>query len=577
MLPLLLSAAVICLASLSLGGGVFALCGAKRWSWLAAPVGLAVAILIAVPALHVPGRSATTAAVGALLTLAGVILWVRVPAQRPPLGELAAGLPVAVLVLVPFAASGRAGTLGVSFDNDMSSHLLLAEAYRSSAVAQVTPLLAEYPLGPHALTASLAQGMGIRVDLAFAGLMAAVPILLAWTTIAAVRGARWLEKVLVATVVGIPFLIAAYYGQGSFKELMEALFVLACALVLAGFQPRLGSRRRWIPFALICAGAVSVYSLQGLVWPAALLALWLAGRAAATGWGSGLRASWRELRGELVPALIGLGVLVLVLVPQLPRIEKFVSKGSTFVIGQSNLGNLVGPLSGWEMFGVWNNPNYELGPVSPFRAGMWTAFVLALVVVGGIALIRRGRWMLPLAAGAAVLVWVYANHAQSPYVAAKALVIASPLVLLVAVFAVVQRAPGRGSSRGWLYAILAVALAVRVVDSSWEALRFSKVGPTNHLAELRSIRGSLHGRPGAVSRQRRLHPVGARGLTRDTRLLRSRRGGPAAPREGLRVRTAAGLRFGLRRDPERLRLGDHDPRCRRQPGARRHAPGSGDP
>ncbi len=165
------------------------------------------------------------------------------------------------------------------------------------------------------------------------------------------------------------------------------------------------------------------------------------------------------------------------------------------MIGQSNLGNLVGPLSGWEMFGVWNNPNYELGPSSPFRAGMWTAFVLALVVVGGIALIRRGRWMLPLAAGAAVLVWVYANHAQSPYVAAKALVIASPLVLLVAVFAVVQRAPRPGSSRGLLYAILAVALAVRVVDSAWEALRFSKVGPTSHLAELRSIRGSLHRQP----------------------------------------------------------------------------------
>ena len=331
------------------------------------------------PALHVPGRSATTAVVGALATLAGVILWIRVPAQRPPLRELAVALPVALLVLVPFAASGRAGTLGVSFDNDMSSHLLLAEAYRSSAVAHVTPLLPDYPLGAHALSASLAQGMGIRVDLAFAGLTAAVPILLAWTAIAAVRAARWLEQVLVATVVGIPFLIAAYYGQGSFEGLMEALFVLACALVLAGFQPSLG-RWRWIPFALLCAGAVSVYSLQGLVWPAVLLGLWLVGRAAATGWLSGLRASWRELQGELVPALIGLGVLVVVLIPQLPRIEKFVSKGATFTIGQSNLGNLVGR-SGWEMFGVWNNPNYELGPLSPFRAGMWTAFVLALVVV----------------------------------------------------------------------------------------------------------------------------------------------------------------------------------------------------
>ena len=51
------------------------------------------------------------------------------------------------------------------------------------------------------------------VDLAFAGLSAAVPLLLGWTALAAVPRAKWPACVLVSTVVGIPFLIAAYYGE----------------------------------------------------------------------------------------------------------------------------------------------------------------------------------------------------------------------------------------------------------------------------------------------------------------------------------------------------------------------------
>ncbi|MCU1488987.1 MAG: hypothetical protein JWM85_392, partial [Acidimicrobiaceae bacterium] len=191
MFALLLAAGVTCLGSLVLGQVVLALCGVRGWSWLAPPVGVAVMILIAVPAIHLPGRSATSAAVTAVMVAAGLVLWIRRPEHRPPLGDLLAGLPVALLVLVPFAASARAGTLGVSFDNDMGEHLLLAEAYRSSAVALVSPLLPDYPLGPHALAAALSQGLGIRIDLAFAGLTAAAPILLAWTALASVRRAGW--------------------------------------------------------------------------------------------------------------------------------------------------------------------------------------------------------------------------------------------------------------------------------------------------------------------------------------------------------------------------------------------------
>ena len=237
MFALLIAAAVTCLGSLILGQCVLALCGARTWSWIAPAVGVSVMVLLAVPAIHVPGRAATVAVITGLLIVAGLVFMLLRPSHRPPWRECLAGLPVALLVLVPFAAAGRAGTLGVSFDNDMGEHLLLAEAYRSGAVALVSPLLPDYPLGPHALAAVLSEGLGARIDLAFAGLTAAIPVLLAWTTLACTRKVRWPGRAMVATVVGIPFLVAAYYGQGSFKELLEALFTLATALILAGFQP----------------------------------------------------------------------------------------------------------------------------------------------------------------------------------------------------------------------------------------------------------------------------------------------------------------------------------------------------
>jgi hypothetical protein len=494
---ILLATAAVCIGSLALGQGGLAICGARRWSWLSPAIGVAVMILLVIPALHVPGRSATVAAVTGILVLGGIALWVRRRSQAPRLVELLAALPVAVLVLVPFAAAGHGGTLGVGLDDDMWSHLRYAEDIRSSVVAASGyPLSNSYPIGPHALAAALAEGLGLRTDLAFAGLTAAVPILLAWTALASIPRVRWPGKVLVATVVGIPFLVAAYYGEGSFKELFEALFTLACALILAGFQPDLGWRR-WVPYALVCAGAVSVYSLQGLVWPAALLGVWLIVRLGISTWRSGVGRAWRELLAGVPPAALASILFVVVLIPQIPRIKAFEEAGFLEVGGLNpGLGNLVAPLPGWEAFGTWNNPDFRYPAVSAFTAGMWAAFVLSLVILGGILSLRRGRWMLPVAAAVVMSIWAYsAFSGGSPYLAAKALVIATPPLLLLAGLALVEWRTVRLPWWPVAASVLGVALFARVADSSFKALRFSPVGPTTHLVELRSLRPLLGRQP----------------------------------------------------------------------------------
>jgi hypothetical protein len=261
---------------------------------------------------------------------------------------------------------------------------------------------------------------------------------------------------------------------------------------------------------LILGGIVSIYSTPGLVWPVMLGALWLAVTGALWLRRNGTGAIVATVIGELPPIGIGLALLIVSLLPQASRIWDFAkNSGGTGLVPGNALGNLVAPLPGWEGFGVWNNPDFRL-PASPaFTGGMWTAFAVALVLFGAVWLLRRGRWTLPLAAAGAMLVWAVTVHSQSPYVAAKALVIASPLLLAVAIVPLAEQLPERpwralasafravpGQPLTWgVAAILAVVLFVRVGISDGEALRVSPVGPTAHTDELRELRPLLHGQP----------------------------------------------------------------------------------
>ncbi len=164
----------------------------------------------------------------------------------------------------------------------------------------------------------------------------------------------------------------------------------------------------------------------------------------------------------------------------------------TIFHGKSALGNLVRPLSGWEAFGVWNNPDFRFA--SP-GFGAWSIFVAVLVIYGVVWSIRQRRWMLPAAAGGSSLIWAYSTQFQSPYVAAKALVILSPLLLLLAALPLAERPP-RISSWFWaISSVLVLVLWAGVADSDLQALRGSFVGPTNHFVQLRELRSELDGKP----------------------------------------------------------------------------------
>ena len=100
--------------------------------------------------------------------------------------------------------------------------------------------------------------------------------------------------------MALPYLAAAYLAQGAFKEPIEALFLLAFALLLPGAT----TVRRGLPLAVIAAGAVYAYSFPGLFWLLGAAAIYIAvalirgARPAAPSEGSapggtlGMRGAW---------------------------------------------------------------------------------------------------------------------------------------------------------------------------------------------------------------------------------------------------------------------------------------------
>jgi hypothetical protein len=502
----LISTALICAGSLLVGQAVCRLAGYTRFTWIAPAVGLSVLILVASTALHLPGRSATTAALCLLLAVAGAVLLVRDRRLRPSLGAVLIGLPTLLAALIPFAANGRFGVLGWSFDNDMASHLLWADAYRSQAIAAINPLPPGYPLGPHALVASVAQGLGIGVDDAFTGFQISVLVLIAWSTLAVLGRVAWWGRVIVATLTATVYMVASYYGEGAFKETTEALLVLAFALGLR----ELLLARRWaplsfIPLALILAGSVATYSYTGLIWPAATLGLLLAVWALRAG--LGWRATRRRVRElvaggprRLLPLALALVVCVVVLIPELPRLVHFFEQtntGGVFnAIPKNELGNLPHKLSPWQVFGIWLSPDFRFVTLNQLHQGLWSAVSVAAGLFGLVWWVARRDVVLPAAVVASFVVYAVADRSQSPYVVAKALVIISPLLVLLAGRALLDRdtPPPLGGEMRLLSIGLAALLFFGLGKSSYEALRFAVVGSKTHQHELAAFRPLLKGK-----------------------------------------------------------------------------------
>jgi hypothetical protein len=491
------AALAVCGASLALGQAAIALCGARRWSWLAPAVGLALLCALCWGTVRLGGDGIAAAVAVALAVIAAVAsLWGRVEGG---VEALRAGWPVALIALaaasLPFAVEGHFGILGTSFNPDMSQHLLAADRLAHGASGEL--LRQGYPLGPHAIVVALNRGLGIGLVQGFSGLTVAIAVLAPLTALAAFRELRPLPRTAGALVVGLAYVVASYFAQGAFKETLQALFLLAFVLALreSGREWR-GLALRYLPAALIAVGSIYAYSFPGLIWLGGAFVIWA---------GLGL------VRGERLeprPLLLAALAFLVLIAPEIGRLIDF-QQFETFDPNGPGLGNLFGQVSPFEALGIWPSGDFRLAPgdgaVPAVAYYLGIAFGLVLLA-HGIARCWRGREHAVLAGlAAAALAYAAARLGGTPYTAAKAIEIAAPVVALSIALPLLRQAETsfrvptqtKGLVRP-VEGLAAVAFVLAAGVCSALALANAPVGPTSFSPALHEFRAEVGAGPTLV-------------------------------------------------------------------------------
>ncbi|HWF26632.1 MAG TPA: hypothetical protein VG275_14345 [Solirubrobacteraceae bacterium] len=443
------AAFAIIVGSVVLGRAICTLCGGPR-RWSAAPiVGLAALMIIAFTAIKLPGRAVTAAVVCGVLVLVAAAYLAARARPRFPLGDVAVGGLALLGASIPFAANGRVGLQGPPWDNDSATHLLIAESLRSPRMAKLWPAPPGYPLGPHSIVTTIGTALDVPLDMALAGLLLATVVLIAITAADVLADEALWRRAVVGVLSALTYLVASYYGEGSFKEPIMAGLLLGFVLHLEQVRARWSEARpavrarMVIPAGLMGAGAIYTYSYLGIVWFAGTLAVWTVLEAAARpalarGWISWRRAS---AAAPWIAGLALLGVIVLLPIASLVRstFQNFgVSPATTSSFAPNDLGNLPGPLSFFEALGIWTSQDFRYA-ADNFHHGEGAVFALGVVVVGLLVSLRRRQLVLASAAIACGLIYVYTEHTQSAYVAAKALVIGAPVFMALGLRALLAR------------------------------------------------------------------------------------------------------------------------------------------
>jgi hypothetical protein len=262
-----------------------------------------------------------------------------------------------------------------------------------------------------------------------------------------------------------------------------------------------------LPFLALAGGIFFSYSFAGLAWPVAIVALW------------GLTVP--EVRAALAPRrllrlLLRPSTLIVVallggLVVVATVVGPFGFAGGFNRVAGSNT---YGPVSPVETLGVWPASNYRLdAPGGAHLTGLAGAIGAIAVLAGAIWWMRRRELAVPVALAACAAVYLASLPFSGDYSQAKALMIAAPLAMLVAIRPLLAELLPRGrsslryaegnttsaveprASAGIAWSLLAVVFLAGAAWSSLLVLRDAPVGPGGHGAELRAFLPILHGQP----------------------------------------------------------------------------------
>ncbi len=487
-----LAAGSTVLLSLLLGA---ALCVHDRgWSWLAPGCGFAAVLAITWIAVRLPGDGIT----GAILLAAAAVASVVRLRGRIEWRELWVGLPTGGLVLfaasLPFLANQRFGPLGATVNDDLALHLEFAEVLTQGDDATSFVDVA-YPVGPHSIVAALSDALGLSIESAFMGVLIALPVLTALTALAALQHVTRPAQPIGAVLVGLGYLSAAFFVQASFKETVIASLVLTFTLVLRELVQDRTHWRRWVaPLIFVMLAGLGTFSVPAFLWFV----------------GIGVTVTLVTMvTGRLRPDLrfaVGVAALAAALVATIAIFEamtSFFSLGpGRFVLSASEGGrgsgavpaggNLFEPLSFFEGLGVWPTSDFRFQPDEDgWQVAAGLAAFSALIGLG-LAAVRR-EWVLLSATVFSVAIWGLVSEISLAYNAAKALVIAAPLLALVIMSGLLMRV--RRPVPAVTLALLAGLFTVAAAHSSVEPLKNGIVRPNTQSEAFAEMRAAVAGRP----------------------------------------------------------------------------------
>jgi hypothetical protein len=519
------SALIIVVASLYVGRAFFAVLGKRQTHWLETPVGLAILLVVCsvLTRVHfgaensgaIPER-AELALIACVILLAGSVIYLRFTFADRESFLMAA--PVILLTTLaaslPFISSGHLGIPGIGVNNDMAGHLIYAEWLLDPGGLVPHGIAIGYPVGPHGLVATLSQGLGTEPLYGFLGLLIAIPVLTGLTALNLFSELPPVRRTFAALLVAVPYLVASTFGIGGFKEMMIGLFLIAFALILREI-PRSERGRIALIAALgaLAAAAIAAYSYPGLAWLAATTAVWALaelGLAYRHGRMDEVRAGIRRAAPLL---LIGLGVMLVMAIAELPRIKDFIDSDAVGTITGTD-SKLRYPVPAPEALGVWPSGEWLFG-ASSIGLASWRLFSLVGLVAFVFAFVwwvRRGDVALPAAVIAAGAVYLWTLGHAGLYVEAKALQVPAALIMIFILGSLLLPGAGRragagpaeveadpgppGSARGGigLRAVILVPFVALAAYSSFLALRDAVVAPKDRFDELAAFRSETAGK-----------------------------------------------------------------------------------
>ena len=299
-----------------------------------------------------------------------------------------------------------------------------------------------------------------------------------------------------ATVAASAALLYGYALWGGIKELAQAMLLVVVAALLPVFL-RAPGRRAALPLAVVAAATVGAQSAAGAAWllvPALAAAAVLARRPD--------RRGSIEAGGSLVLATAALSI------PTLAASTMWLHHAGAFTSG-TEFANLGHSLDWAQIFGIWPAGDFRGDPARSKVTGVLIALVVT-GALGGLALAwrRRGFGLLVYAATALVgssIFW----HWGSPWIGGKAIAIASPLCLALAL-----------AAAGWVFehgrrieaVIAAAAVLFGVAWSDALAYHDAFLAPNARLAELAAIGSRFAGQGPTLETD--YEPYGARHFLR---------------------------------------------------------------